>query len=115
MFKNTTSSITHTHTHTPPPHFHLPCLLKASPCLLFQIDHYAQRDLKKGLQLFGTEGNVGLTNAWMIVQTDVSTALPATDCCLLTFEKFFILFTYLFDLFSGVKEISQNCAERLTI
>lgn len=39
---------------------------------LFQIDHYAQRDLKKGLQLFGTEGNVGLTNAWMIVQTDVS-------------------------------------------
>lgn len=42
------------------------------PILLFQIDHYAQRDLKKGLQLFGTEGNVGLTNAWMIVQTDVS-------------------------------------------
>uniref|UniRef100_A0A8C6LU89 Tetraspanin n=1 Tax=Nothobranchius furzeri TaxID=105023 RepID=A0A8C6LU89_NOTFU len=35
-----------------------------------EIDHYAQRDLKKGLQLFGTEGNVGLTNAWMIVQTD---------------------------------------------
>uniref|UniRef100_A0AAQ4RYV8 Tetraspanin n=1 Tax=Gasterosteus aculeatus aculeatus TaxID=481459 RepID=A0AAQ4RYV8_GASAC len=34
------------------------------------IDHYAQRDLKKGLQLFGSEGNVGLTNAWMIVQTD---------------------------------------------
>ncbi|CAG5859637.1 unnamed protein product [Menidia menidia] len=40
------------------------------PPFLFQIDHYAQRDLKKGLQLFGTEGNVGLTNAWMIVQTD---------------------------------------------
>lgn len=39
--------------------------------LCSQIDHYAQRDLKKGLQLFGTEGNVGLTNAWMIVQTDV--------------------------------------------
>uniref|UniRef100_A0A8C7GK74 Tetraspanin-4 n=1 Tax=Oncorhynchus kisutch TaxID=8019 RepID=A0A8C7GK74_ONCKI len=35
-----------------------------------QIDHYARRDLKRGLQLFGTEGNVGLTNAWMIVQTD---------------------------------------------
>ncbi|KAF6719079.1 Tetraspanin-4 [Oryzias melastigma] len=35
-----------------------------------EIDQYAQRDLKKGLQLFGTEGNVGLTNAWMIVQTD---------------------------------------------
>ena len=41
------------------------------PVLFSQIDHYAQRDLKKGLQLFGTEGNVGLTNAWMIVQTDV--------------------------------------------
>lgn len=40
-------------------------------CPRSQIDHYAQRDLKKGLQLFGTEGNVGLTNAWMIVQTDV--------------------------------------------
>ncbi|KAM4602462.1 tetraspanin-4a isoform 2-T2 [Polymixia lowei] len=35
-----------------------------------KIDYYAQRDLKRGLQLFGTEGNVGLTNAWMIVQTD---------------------------------------------
>ncbi|KAG7482847.1 tetraspanin-4 isoform X2 [Solea senegalensis] len=35
-----------------------------------EIDQYAQRDLKKGLHLFGTEGNVGLTNAWMIVQTD---------------------------------------------
>ncbi|KAK2848425.1 hypothetical protein Q7C36_010107 [Tachysurus vachellii] len=35
-----------------------------------QIDHYAQSDLKKGLQLFGTEGNIGLTNAWSIVQTD---------------------------------------------
>lgn len=37
-----------------------------------QIDRYAQSDLKKGLQLFGTEGNIGLTNAWSIVQTDVS-------------------------------------------
>ncbi|XP_022535197.1 tetraspanin-4a isoform X2 [Astyanax mexicanus] len=35
-----------------------------------QIDQYAQNDLKKGLQLFGTEGNIGLTNAWSIVQTD---------------------------------------------
>ena len=45
------------------------------PLLLFglpQIDHHAQKDLKIGLQLFGTEGNIGLTNAWSIVQTDVS-------------------------------------------
>lgn len=37
-----------------------------------QIDRYAQRDLKKGLHLYGTPGNVGLTNAWSIIQTDVS-------------------------------------------
>ncbi|XP_009876969.1 PREDICTED: tetraspanin-4-like [Apaloderma vittatum] len=34
------------------------------------IDKYAQRDLKKGLHLYGTEGNIGLTNAWSIIQTD---------------------------------------------
>ncbi|XP_035590489.1 tetraspanin-4a isoform X2 [Oncorhynchus keta] len=44
--------------------------VKESRPLLLSIGHYAQRDLKRGLQLFGTEGNVGLTNAWMIVQTD---------------------------------------------
>lgn len=46
------------------------CLL-----LLFQIDKYAQRDLKKGLHLYGTDGNIGLTNAWSIIQTDVSLSL----------------------------------------
>ncbi|OWK17559.1 TSPAN4 [Cervus elaphus hippelaphus] len=35
-----------------------------------RIDKYAQRDLKKGLHLYGTPGNVGLTNAWSIIQTD---------------------------------------------
>ncbi|KAJ7423033.1 tetraspanin 4 [Willisornis vidua] len=35
-----------------------------------QIDKYAQRDLKKGLHLYGTDGNIGLTNAWSIIQTD---------------------------------------------
>ncbi|XP_040495633.1 tetraspanin-4 isoform X4 [Ursus maritimus] len=35
-----------------------------------RIDRYAQRDLKKGLHLYGTPGNVGLTNAWSIIQTD---------------------------------------------
>ncbi|GAB5578247.1 tetraspanin-4 isoform X1 [Prionailurus iriomotensis] len=38
-------------------------------CLIL-IDRYAQRDLKKGLHLYGTPGNVGLTNAWSIIQTD---------------------------------------------
>ena len=49
--------------------------------LLHQIDYYAQRDLKRGLQLFGTEGNVGLTNAWMIVQTDVSCVCVCAFVC----------------------------------
>ncbi|CAJ0944969.1 unnamed protein product [Ranitomeya imitator] len=31
---------------------------------------YAQEDLKKGLSLYQTEGNLGLTNAWDIVQTE---------------------------------------------
>ncbi|XP_073410459.1 tetraspanin-4 isoform X2 [Dendrobates tinctorius] len=35
-----------------------------------KIDRYAQQDLKKGLHLYGTEGNIGLTNAWSIIQTD---------------------------------------------
>ncbi|XP_006164470.1 tetraspanin-4 isoform X2 [Tupaia chinensis] len=50
-------------------------LLEATIAVLFfaytdQIDRYAQRDLKKGLHLYGTQGNVGLTNAWSIIQTD---------------------------------------------
>lgn len=50
-------------------------LLEATVTILFyayteQIDRYAQRDLKKGLHLYGTPGNVGLTNAWSIIQTD---------------------------------------------
>ncbi|VFV22678.1 tetraspanin-4-like [Lynx pardinus] len=50
-------------------------LLEATITILFfaytdKIDRYAQRDLKKGLHLYGTPGNVGLTNAWGIIQTD---------------------------------------------
>ncbi|XP_069037721.1 tetraspanin-4a [Lepisosteus oculatus] len=50
-------------------------LLEALSIILFfaykdEIDRYAQADLKRGLQFFGTEGNIGLTNAWSIVQTD---------------------------------------------
>ncbi|XP_021546121.1 tetraspanin-4 isoform X2 [Neomonachus schauinslandi] len=44
--------------------------IKENKCLLLTIDRYAQRDLKKGLHLYGTPGNVGLTNAWSIIQTD---------------------------------------------
>uniref|UniRef100_A0A8C4PX53 Tetraspanin n=1 Tax=Eptatretus burgeri TaxID=7764 RepID=A0A8C4PX53_EPTBU len=34
------------------------------------IDKYAHRDLTKGMRLYSTEGNAGLTKAWDIVQTD---------------------------------------------
>ncbi|XP_072841725.1 tetraspanin-4 isoform X2 [Pogona vitticeps] len=44
--------------------------IKENKCLLLSIDKYAQRDLKKGLHLYGTDGNIGLTNAWSIIQTD---------------------------------------------
>lgn len=50
-------------------------LLEATVTILFftyteQIDRYAQQDLKQGLHLYGSAGNVGLTNAWSIIQTD---------------------------------------------
>ncbi|XP_046498716.1 tetraspanin-4 isoform X2 [Equus quagga] len=50
-------------------------LLEATIAILFfaytdKIDRYAQQDLKKGLHLYDTPGNVGLTNAWSIIQTD---------------------------------------------
>nr|XP_058160899.1 tetraspanin-4 isoform X1 [Dasypus novemcinctus] len=50
-------------------------LLEATIVILFfvytdKIDRYAQRDLRRGLHLYGTQGNVGLTNAWSIIQTD---------------------------------------------
>ncbi|XP_064308513.1 tetraspanin-4 isoform X2 [Phalacrocorax carbo] len=44
--------------------------IKENKCLLLSIDTYAQQDLKKGLHLYGTDGNIGLTNAWSIIQTD---------------------------------------------
>ncbi|EDM12092.1 rCG47178, isoform CRA_c [Rattus norvegicus] len=57
-------------------------LLEATIAVLFfaysdKIDSYAQQDLKKGLHLYGTEGNVGLTNAWSIIQTDAHDDLGA--------------------------------------
>lgn len=57
--------------------------------LHFQIDKYAQRDLKKGLHLYGTDGNIGLTNAWSIIQTDVS--LRCCSFCLLSICTQYIL------------------------
>ncbi|PIO32676.1 hypothetical protein AB205_0217190 [Aquarana catesbeiana] len=39
-------------------------------CLLLTFHSYAQEDLKKGLALYQTKDNLGLTNAWDIVQTE---------------------------------------------
>ncbi|XP_067855285.1 tetraspanin-9-like isoform X3 [Heptranchias perlo] len=39
-----------------------------------EVAEYAREDLKIGLRLYGSEGNVGLTNAWNIIQTEY-------ECC----------------------------------
>ncbi|XP_072341006.1 tetraspanin-9 isoform X1 [Scyliorhinus torazame] len=35
-----------------------------------EVAKYAREDLKDGLEFYGTDGNVGLTNAWNIIQTE---------------------------------------------
>uniref|UniRef100_A0ACB8EWL6 Uncharacterized protein n=1 Tax=Sphaerodactylus townsendi TaxID=933632 RepID=A0ACB8EWL6_9SAUR len=35
-----------------------------------KFDSYAQANLKEGLKLYKTDGNLGLTNAWDLVQTE---------------------------------------------
>ncbi|XP_029440015.1 tetraspanin-4-like [Rhinatrema bivittatum] len=50
-------------------------LLEIITMLLFvtyrdEFHSYAQEDLKKGLRLYKTEGNLGLTTAWNTVQTE---------------------------------------------
>ncbi|KAF7245335.1 Tetraspanin-4 [Varanus komodoensis] len=68
-----------------------------------RIDKYAQRDLKKGLHLYGTDGNIGLTNAWSIIQTDFR-------CCGVS------NYTDWFDVYNTTRvpdscclEFSENC------
>lgn len=39
--------------------------------LICQVNENAKQDLKKGLQLYNTENNVGLKNAWNIIQAEV--------------------------------------------
>uniref|UniRef100_A0A5F8HK90 Tetraspanin-4 n=1 Tax=Monodelphis domestica TaxID=13616 RepID=A0A5F8HK90_MONDO len=66
--------------------------------LLFWIDTYAQRDLKKGLHLYGTEGNIGLTNAWSIIQTDFR-------CCGVS------NYTDWFEVYNGTRVPDSCCLE----
>ncbi|XP_069760613.1 uncharacterized protein [Narcine bancroftii] len=39
-----------------------------------EVGEYVRRDLKRGLMLYDSEGNVGLTNAWNIIQNEY-------ECC----------------------------------
>ncbi|XP_075784347.1 tetraspanin-4 isoform X2 [Pelodiscus sinensis] len=83
-------------------------LLELTIVILFfvytdKIDKYAQRDLKKGLHLYGTDGNIGLTNAWSIIQTDFR-------CCGVS------NYTDWFDVYNTTRvpdscclEFSENC------
>lgn len=39
--------------------------------LICQVNENAKQDLKDGLQLYNNENNVGLKNAWNIIQAEV--------------------------------------------
>lgn len=39
--------------------------------LIRQVNENAKQDLKEGLLLYNTENNVGLKNAWNIIQAEV--------------------------------------------
>ncbi|XP_072905211.1 tetraspanin-4a isoform X1 [Hemitrygon akajei] len=66
-----------------------------------QIDTYAREDLKDGLQLFGTDGNIGLTNAWSIIQTDFR-------CCGVS------NYTDWFDVFNTT-QVPDSCCREYTV
>lgn len=38
---------------------------------MWQVNENAKKDLKEGLLLYNTENNVGLKNAWNIIQAEV--------------------------------------------
>ncbi|XP_061422424.1 tetraspanin-4-like isoform X2 [Lethenteron reissneri] len=66
-----------------------------------QIDGHAKDDLKEGLRLYGSEGNVGLTNAWNIVQTDF-------HCCgVVNHTDWFLAF--------GDKRVPDSCCMEYSV
>lgn len=44
--------------------------------LVCQVNENAKQDLKEGLLLYNTENNVGLKNAWNIIQAEVRLGSP---------------------------------------
>lgn len=62
------------------------------------LDRYAQEDLRKGLILYNTTDNLGLTNAWDIVQNDFR-------CCGV------LNFTDWFEVYNSTKVPSSCCLE----
>lgn len=56
---------------------------------ILKVNENAQQDLKEGLQLYNTDNNIGLRNAWNIIQSEVG--LCAALCVL----DIYILLMYL--------------------
>ncbi|XP_065121750.1 tetraspanin-9 isoform X3 [Paramisgurnus dabryanus] len=50
----------------------LGCLgaIKENKCLLLSVSENAKQDLKEGLRLYNTDNNIGLRNAWNIIQAE---------------------------------------------
>ncbi|PKU33571.1 tetraspanihypothetical protein [Limosa lapponica baueri] len=51
----------------------LGCLgaIKENKCLLLSVSESAKNDLKEGMKLYNSENNVGLKNAWNIIQAEM--------------------------------------------
>lgn len=47
------------------------CLTKADVICHLQVSENAKQDLKDGLALYNSENNIGLRNAWNIIQAEV--------------------------------------------
>uniref|UniRef100_A0A4W3JLW3 Tetraspanin 9a n=1 Tax=Callorhinchus milii TaxID=7868 RepID=A0A4W3JLW3_CALMI len=70
-----------------------------------EVADYAKEDLRNGLKLYGSEGNVGLTNAWNIVQTDF-------ECCgVVNFTDWEPVMGSNFVPDSCCMEYSKNCGQ----
>ena len=57
----------------------LACDSKSVLCVDVQVRENAKQDLKDGLALYNTDNNVGLRNAWNIIQAEVKDQLKHTQ------------------------------------
>lgn len=70
-----------------PPAQPSPSRLKADVVSRPQVSENAKQDLKDGLALYNSETNLGLRNAWNIIQAEVG-ASAVTSKRLMTMERF---------------------------